>query len=189
MYVMLIPATDAVRITTQNFPDAAFRRALCEVLGKNAGDFVTSREVYAFTMLDVTGKGIRSLKGIEFFPSLAELFCGENEIQELDLRNNPALQVVSCENNHMTCLRLAEHADLQTLVCRENLLEELDVSSCSELLELLCDGNLLTELDLTENPQLVQLWCGHNGLQELNLEANLRIEDLQTEALDERCIL
>lgn len=46
-----------------------------------------------------SGKGLTSLKGIEYFESLTILDCGYNQLTSLDVSQNPALTSLSCYAN------------------------------------------------------------------------------------------
>ena len=79
------------------------------------------------------------------------LYCGSNQLTELDVSNNTALEVLYCGSNQLT---------------------ELDVSNNTALEVLYCASNQLTELDVSNNTALEGLNCRNNQLTSLNLEAN-----------------
>ncbi|MCQ2288250.1 MAG: hypothetical protein MJZ74_04055 [Muribaculaceae bacterium] len=75
------------------FPDAAFRAALQQALG------ATSVEATSVTSLDLTGKGITSIVGIEKFTELTELILDDNDLSHLVLSSNTKLKKLSIRNN------------------------------------------------------------------------------------------
>lgn len=82
--------------------------------------------------------GIRSMKGVEAFPKLRELYGNGTGISRLDLSNNPRLQV---------------------LTCSDTPLATLNVSNCPLLKELKISGCQLACLDLSDNTALNFLSC------------------------------
>ena len=57
-----------------------------------ADGLLTSQELAAVTALDVSGKSIASLQGIEHFTALVSLDAGNNLLTTLDMSGNPALE-------------------------------------------------------------------------------------------------
>ena len=82
-------------IDSANFPDANFRAYLLDAAnlnGAGADGLLTSQELAAVTALDVSGKSIASLQGIEHFTALVSLDAGNNLLTTLDMSGNPALE-------------------------------------------------------------------------------------------------
>lgn len=109
------------------------------------------------------------MKGIEAFPNLTELDCGNNSIQKLDLRQNPMLKTLKCNKNQLTQLDLSKNPDIDYLNCSENQLEQLDVSHL-ELGYLDCSNNNLEQLDVQKSKWLRELNCSKNRLTELDVD-------------------
>lgn len=186
-------------INEKNFPDANFRKY---IKGNIAGgrDVLTVEERSKVGIININKKDISDLKGIEAFPNLTELDCGNNSIQKLDLRQNPMLKTLKCNKNQLTQLDLSKNPDIDYLNCSENQLEQLDVShlkleylDCSNndleqldvknskwLRELNCSKNELTALDadVTHKPNLVRVECQNNKLTSLILGENQMLEKL-----------
>lgn len=186
-------------INEKNFPDANFRKY---IKGNIAGgrDVLTVEERSKVGIININKKDISDLKGIEAFPNLTELDCGNNSIQKLDLRQNPMLITLKCNKNQLTQLDLSKNPDIDYLNCSENQLEQLDVShlkleylDCSNndleqldvknskwLRELNCSKNELTALDadVTHKPNLVRVECQNNKLTSLILGENQMLEKL-----------
>ena len=156
-------------INEKNFPDANFRKY---IKGNIAGgrDVLTVEEQRKVETIEVEGKNISSLRGIEAFPNLTELKCGNNSIQKLDLRQNPKLKTLKCNKNQLTQLDLSKNPDIDYLNCSENQLEQLDVSHLKDLVMLNCSHNDLEQLDVRNSKFLETLYCSSNRLTELDAD-------------------
>ena len=182
-----------LEINETNFPDNAFRNWIVENLAVSgdaiAGFYMTEAQVEQVTVIDVTEKGIASLKGIEHFSAMIQLLCSENQLTELDVSKNTALSWLSCGGNQLTELDVSQNEALTVLTCENNQLAALDVSRNTKLYHLHCVINQLTELDVSQNTVLVYLDCGANRLSELDVSQNTQLIGLacyynQLSALD-----
>ena len=90
-----------VGIDKTNFPDDNFWNYLLEQdYGKDG--VLTEAEIRNITVMDVSEKEIKSLKGIEYFTALRTLNCSDNELTELDLSKNMALENLLCFKNQIS---------------------------------------------------------------------------------------
>ena len=158
-------------INEKNFPDANFRKY---IKGNIAGgrDVLTVEERSKVKIININKKDISDLKGIEAFPNLTELDCGNNSIQKLDLRQNPELKKLICNNNQLTQLDLSKNPDIYYLNCSDNYLEQLDVSHLNGLTNLDCSHNDLEQLDVRNSKFLRVLYCSWNRLTELDADVS-----------------
>jgi Leucine-rich repeat (LRR) protein len=86
-------------------PDDAFEQALINLdLDSIFDDSVYTSAIDTVQMLYLSNDGIADLTGIEAFTALADLFCNDNQLTELDLSNNPNLFELNCRNNLLTRL-------------------------------------------------------------------------------------
>ena len=86
-------------------PDDAFEQALINFdLDDVFDDSVYTSAIDTLQMLYIPNAGIADLTGIEDFTALTDLFCHDNQLQALDLSNNPNLFEVNCRNNQLTLL-------------------------------------------------------------------------------------
>ena len=156
-------------INEKNFPDANFRKY---IKGNIAGgrDVLTVEERSKVKIININKKDISDLKGIEAFPNLTELDCGNNSIQKLDLRQNPELEKLICNKNQLTQLDLSKNPNIYFLNCSWNQLEQLDVSHLKDLVTLDCSHNDLEQLDVKNSKSLVALNCSANQLTELDVD-------------------
>ena len=161
------------KILPHNFPDATFMEYVKQFDTHPVGNpdgFLDADEREAVTEIDVHGKNISNLYGIQFFPNLEKLDCDQNNLSSLDVSQNPALKYLYCEQNNLSSLDVSSNSALKYLHCTQNNLSSLDVSSNSALEYLLCARNKLTSLDVSKNGALKLLNCKNNQLTNLNVE-------------------
>ena len=156
-------------INKNNFPDDSFRNYI-KTYKAGGRDVLTVEEQRKVETIEVEGKNISSLRGIEAFPNLTELKCGNNSIQKLDLRQNPKLKTLKCNKNQLTQLDLSKNPDIDYLNCSENQLKQLDVSHLKDLVTLNCSHNDLEQLDVRNSKFLETLYCSSNRLKELDAD-------------------
>ena len=82
----------------------------------------------------------------------------------LDFSGCTSLTVLNCWYNQLTELDVSKNTALELLWCDDNQLTTLDVSDCTALVNLGCWGNKLTELDVSKNRELTYLACNNNRL-------------------------
>ncbi|MCM1287287.1 MAG: hypothetical protein NC240_03175 [Clostridium sp.] len=165
-----------VQINEDNFPDENFRKYIKENFDKNNDDIVD--DVGSITTINVSACGIYSLKGIEFFGALEELFCSGCQLTSLDVSKNTALESLICFGCNLTSLDVSKNTALERLDCYQNRLTSLDVSKNMALEWLDCDGNQLINLDVSKNTSLRRLVCGYNQLTSLDVSKNASLSQL-----------
>ena len=127
----------------------------------------------ATQLIDCHKKNIQSLEGIQLFPHLVILICGENPIQHLDLRHNPELKQLVAIETPLRSLDISRNAALKVLQISYNQLRSLDISHNPQLEELLCIfAPGITRLDLSHNPHLRTLYIRETSIQLVDLRAN-----------------
>lgn len=89
----------------------------------------------------MTPGNISSLKGIEYFTALKELYCCYNQLTSLDVSKNTALKTLECSNNQLTSLDVSKNIVMERLYCSGNQLTSLDVSKNMALTHLSCHLN------------------------------------------------
>ena len=165
------------------FPDANFRQALYE-FAKNPSSGIVEGFPYnyytypvgAYTgyikdwkKMDLAGKSIANLKGIEHFYNLQTLICNDNQLTSVDLTKNVNLSTLNLSNNSLSTIDLSKNKELNTLSLRNNKLESLDVTNNVNLQSLHVNNNLLTETNLAANWMLEYLDINDNKLNTLDL--------------------
>ena len=165
------------------FPDANFRQALYDY-AKNPSSGIVEGFPYnyytypvgAYTgyikewkKMDLAGKSIANLKGIEHFYNLQTLICNDNQLTSVDLTKNVNLSTLNLSNNSLSTIDLSKNKELNTLSLRNNKLESLDVTNNVNLQSLHVNNNLLTEINLAANWMLEYLDINDNKLNTLDL--------------------
>ena len=158
-------------INEKNFPDPNFRNYIKTYIA-GGRDVLTVEERSKVETIEVEGKNISRLEGIEAFPNLKVLNCGSNSIQKLDLRQNPELEKLICNKNQLTQLDLSKNPKIYHLICSWNQLEQLDVSNLKDLVTLDCSHNDLEQLNVKNSKSLVALNCSWNRLTELDADVS-----------------
>jgi len=145
---------DPVPITDPRFLYALIEKGY----DRNFDKQISFSEAEAIIYLDVSGKLITSMKGLEAMTNLLELNCFNNEIESLNLSANPLLQTLDCAENYLDSLDLSANPDLTFVDCSRNQITDLDVSNNLSLTFLWCSSNDLTYLDLSANKALGSDW-------------------------------
>ena len=165
-------------IDATNFPDEKFRNwILAQSYGENG--YLTDEEIAGVTGIDVSGKYISNLKGIEFFTALTSLSCTDNQLTSLDVSKNTALQYLYCYNNQLTSLDVSKNTALTNLSCDGNQLAALNVTKNTALQYLSCNNNQLTTLDVSKNTALKVLYCHGNQLTTLDVSKNTKLTTVE----------
>lgn len=171
-------SADGIAVNAVNFPDDTFRSYVSSNFDTNKDGRLSDAEIAGATTIDVSGKGISSLKGVEYFTALTELYCHINNLTVLDVSKNTALYGLACYSNNLNTLDMSKNTALTELSCENNQLITLDLSKNTALTQLDCRDNNLTTLDLSKNTALTELNCSTNRLTVLDLGDNTALTTL-----------
>ena len=160
-----------VPIDEEHFPDPIFRQMIARHDVDKDGVFGVKelRELTSVSLNSYEAQDITSLRGLEYFTNLENLYCGNLKLTELDLSGFTHLSFVNCVNSQITRLNISGCAELESLYCENNNLQSLDLSGCVNLRFLRCGNNQLTELILDPDAPLQDLMCENNALSRLNV--------------------
>lgn len=111
---------EVVPVDAYLFPDENFRACVSSQCDTNGDGFLYAAEIKGVTSLNVSGKSIASLKGIEHLTALTKLDCSNNKLKELNVSKNTKLKKLSCQ---------------------DNALKSLDISKCAKLVAVVKPGN------------------------------------------------
>ncbi len=125
-------------------------------------DYVLTSRISNVTMLNLYGKNIADLTGIEDFAALTYLYCPSNQLMTLDMSQNTNLTMLECWDNQLSSLNISANTNLEFLYCSSNYLTDLDISLNTNLKGLSCINNQLTDLDVSQLTSLTSLLCNDN---------------------------
>lgn len=161
------------------FDDINFYKCVVDAYnGENntSYDYTTSlsdEELETITKLDCSAGGlmdeekIDNSNGIEKLINLEYLYITENNLTELNVKNNIKLKYLYVSSNQLTSLDISKNTDLTRLDigywCKEHGYNSM--RNCRS-------GNMITELDLTNNSKLSELYIADNPLTNLDLSKN-----------------
>lgn len=168
-----VQAAGEVAINKENFPDDNFRAYVKDTIAK--GSDTLSAEDLKVTEIDVEKKGIKDLKGIEFFTELLSLTCRTNQLTSLDVSKNTKIIRLSCGFNQLPSLDVSKNAKLEVLNCYGNQFKSINLSLNTALLELDLGGNQFTSIDVSNNTDLEVLSCETNQIIDLDVSKNPRL--------------
>ncbi|MGB3343659.1 MAG: hypothetical protein WBA61_07090, partial [Aequorivita sp.] len=169
-YLCLMMMGSFLHAQIVNIPDVNFKNALIEAgVDTNGDGEIQISEAEAVINLNVNGKDISSLEGIESFVNIVYLKCSSNNLVTLDMSQNPNLQRLDCDWNQLTVLEISENINLQRLSFDHNMINSIDISQNLNLEVLTCGNNLIDQLDLSQNNSLKYLWCEDSQLTSLNI--------------------
>lgn len=165
------------------FPDANFRQALYDYAKNPSSGIVEGLPYNYYTYpvgaytgyikewkkMDLAGKSIANLKGIEHFYNLQTLICNDNQLTSVDLTKNVNLSTLNLSNNSLSTIDLSKNKELVSLSLRNNKLESLDIINNSSLEYLYANNNLLTGINIAANWMLKYLDINDNKLNTLDL--------------------
>ncbi|WP_163408716.1 Ig-like domain-containing protein [Flavobacterium ajazii] len=171
-----------------SIPDPNFEKALID-LGIDSGSvdgWVSSLNIANVKSLDIPGKNISDLTGIEGFLKLEQLNVGilyndqtkRNNISSLNLSNNIYLKHLRCEYNNLTYLNLSNNTQLNTLYISYNKFNSIDISKNTALTTFDCQENNISYIDVTKNTYLTGLDVSANKLTNLDISKNLLLTSL-----------
>ena len=126
-----------VSIDEEHFPDSVFREYITAAdLDKD--HWLDEDEIAGVTGIDVSGMGIRDLRGIEYFTELESLDCSDNELTSLDLSANTALQTLNAGGNRLDIVLDENNAFDVSSLPGFNMAKASDWTGCTRM------GNKLT---------------------------------------------
>ncbi len=178
-------ATPVVAAFKTLIPDDNFRKAVNELIfgGAVKDDENLTAEMQAkiaeYTgKLDISGKEIANLLGIQYFTGVTELDCSHNNIALLDLSKLPNLTNVKADYNDLADVTLAKDGKPETLNLANNNLATLNLAGYTTVKSLDVSSNKLTTLNLAGLYQLTTLDCSDNALSSFGVEGLVGLETL-----------
>lgn len=184
-------ASDTVAINSATFPDATFRSYVSSTFDKDNSGGLSSSEISAVTEINVSGRNIARLNGIERFTGLTRLNASNNRLSSVDLTRNTKLTYVNLSNNKLTgTLNLSRcTGGLTTIMVNNNSLTKLTMPAVSNLRKLdyidvsnnqfASQANAgLGNISLSSLPNLTEIYASNNRITSFNCSGFEGILDL-----------
>ncbi|MDE7289489.1 MAG: carbohydrate-binding domain-containing protein, partial [Oscillospiraceae bacterium] len=168
---------EGVEVSEENFPDPVFREYVLENFDTDSDGYLSDEEITWVTEVDVSSKGVSSLKGVEHLTALETLNCYLNRITSLDVSQNTVLKWLNCGETQITSLDVSNNVDLITLQCYNTPITSLDLSNNTALTRLLCYKTKMTSLDVRRN-NLILLYCYNTPITNLDVSNNTALKTL-----------
>lgn len=184
-------------INSTNFPNANFRNYL---LGLYPKGYITQTDVNNRTYMDISGKSISNIYGIQYFTELKTLYANDNLLNMVDLTSNKKLENLYMQDNRLAELKLTGLTQLKTLNVSRNWIINTDsgtggclpgLSTCTSLQTFYCNENsslttfnasdmsALKTIDCRNNPSLTTMKCFRDNLTTLYVNGNTALTDLR----------
>lgn len=151
-------ADQGVAVDEQNFPDGVFRSYVSDNFDEDGDGYLCDAEIENANTISIYGsvrKRVADLTGIELLPYLTRLDCRNNDLTELDVSNNTALETVDCSRNNISELDFSSNTSIKVLSVGHNPLTELTLGYNSELYALNCLDTSLSEVDISGLPNII----------------------------------
>ncbi|WP_204344171.1 T9SS type A sorting domain-containing protein [Psychroserpens algicola] len=150
LYALLVVLSVSFTSNAQiiDIPDANFKNALISIgVDTNSDGEISIAEAEATIYMAISGLSIASLEGIEYFVNLEYLICENNLLTELNLVNNPLIDVLYCNDNQLTSLDVSTLTYISEFDCSNNPnLTSIALGQGFDYLTINYTG--LTEIDL-----------------------------------------
>lgn len=192
-YQIVITVTEDDGATVDVIPGTANNTELISALADlgigtkdNEGNLtLTQQDIDETTYLNLNGRQLTSLEGLDCFVNLTSLDCSQNPLTEIDGSQLPKkLTQLNCSGNNLQEFDISTLTELTYLDCSGCFSEPsrssysngtLDLSNHPNLEYLYCGNNNLQTLDVTQTPKLKELSCNGNNLTELDLSENTEL--------------
>ncbi|MDR0893030.1 MAG: hypothetical protein LBN24_10505 [Mediterranea sp.] len=174
----------------QFVPDANFRRGILNNpsspdVGKDGK--VSEKEALTIIEMDCAGQEIENLTGIEYFANMQRFSASDNYIKEVDITKNQKLVKLDLNNNELTDIKLDKNPALQVVYVSDNPgLKNIDISQNKELVQLAIRRDTgIKELDVSANSKIAELYmkgCHNLTIKFLSPAQKENLRSFETEA-------
>lgn len=174
-YVNIIPWNDS----TVYVPDFKFHAYLVENFDTNNDKKISISEAEAIKTINVAGiLSAPSLKGVEYCTNLTNLYCDDNNLEEINVNDVVLLEELSASNNKLSTLDISNLTALKRLDMSDNELETLNLSNQSNLLWLNISSNNFATIDISALVNMTSFNAYHNSLSALDISQNKSLTHL-----------
>ena len=131
------------------------------------------------TVLNVSGKSIISLAGVEHFLALKDINANVNLLTSVDFTKNLALETLQLGNNKLTEIDVSANINLKIFYCYNNELTAVDISRNTALEHFNCVINRISSIDVSKNVNLIGLSVRQNRITSIDVSKNLALKQLE----------
>lgn len=157
--------------------DAAFKKAMLAIADTDSDGKISDAERKAVTEISVPSKGIKSLAGLEYFPSITKLDVSGNDVTSVDFTNAQSLTELNVSNTKVASLNFTRVKGLQVLnAASASLTAVSGLTSAIKTVDL--SNNSLTGLDLGYCTNLIRLDLSNNKIKTLDIHGDSSLEYL-----------
>ena len=166
---LLLLFTGIVNGQIVNIPDANFKAKLLSLnIDTNSDGLIQQTEALQVSTLNLSGAGITTFEGINFFANLTFLDCYNNTPSSLDISSLVNLKEFSCGRLYtltptISSLVLPITNTITKLTVVNTLLSNIDLNNFTLLEELAIHSNPIANLSFPNNPLLKNLHFGYNS--------------------------
>ena len=179
-------------------PDDNFEQALID-LGYDTApldDYVPTANIQSVEVLNIKGKRIEDLTGLEEFVSLKDLNISRNQYTQVDLSKNVLLEKLYVRETIFTTIDLTNNVylkefdgyysdvknfdfsnnlNLKKIAIYEAEMESLNIANCLAIESLAIQDNKLQTVDFSKNINLKALNIANNKVTSLDLTNNTKL--------------
>ncbi|EAG2143547.1 DUF5011 domain-containing protein [Listeria monocytogenes] len=143
-----------VQASSTIVPDDNLRLAINKVIGQASTHEPTTEEIATISSLNISGKNITSLEGLQYATSLKELFANQNEIADFNpISNLTQLETLEISKTKITDTKqLSKLINLRFLTIEADNLNEIEgVKGMTKLESIFADNNNISDLSPLKN--------------------------------------
>ena len=145
--------SNGIPLVDSHFPDLQFR-AYLQQFDADGNTRLSDKEIEYIHDINISGLGIRDLRGIKYFTELENLDCSNNELTSLDLSANTKLETLKVDSNRfLVSVDENQNFDLSSL-------PGFDPAKASDWIGGNINGNILT---FTEEEVSYRYETGYQG--------------------------
>ncbi len=159
--------------------DTNLKKALNDILGKDESDDITDVELGNLTgTLDLSGKDITDITGLQYATNINELILSNNSIKNLEILNNSNLinlNKIVINNNELTKVpNFNEIPNLNILDLSNNIIEDISsLTTMKNLTEVYLNKNCISDLRILEGLSLTTIIVNNQTIEkEFGIEGN-----------------
>lgn len=160
-----------------NIPDEKLREGLLRELGLKEEDNITISQLETITKLNLHGRELFDLTGLEYCKNLIEFTCDWSSISDL----TPLKKLVKLEKISLHANKISDISVLKNLINLEYLnLDNNNISDISALKDLvnleqlmLSDNNIIDISPIANSTKLINFWACNNKINDISVLENL----------------